>query len=899
MNAAVKTTCPYCGVGCGLIVDATALGGAAGPVTVRGDPAHPANHGALCSKGSALGETLGIGGRLLRPRVHGRDVDWDTALDAVAQGFRRAIDRHGPDSVAFYVSGQLLTEDYYVANKLMKGFIGSGNIDTNSRLCMSSAVAAHRRAFGEDLVPTTYEDLELADLVVLVGSNTAWCHPVLHRRILKARESRPGMRIVVIDPRRTPTADSADLHLPLRAGTDVMLFNGLLSWVSRSQAADRAFVDAHTRGSAPALLVADNTAGDPAAVARHCGLAPQALEQFYDWFSATERVVTLFSQGVNQSSSGTDKANGIINVHLLTGRIGRPGMGPFSITGQPNAMGGREVGGLANTLAAHLEFDDPAHRRLLQRFWNAPNLASKPGLKAVDLFEAMHRGSIKAVWIISTNPAVSLPNADRARQALKRCEWVVVSDVVARTDTVDLAHVALPASAWGEKDGTVTNSDRCISRQRRFLEPPGDARPDWWMICQVAQRLGFGAAFAHATPAEIFDEHARLSAAQNHGSRFFDLGGLTGLGESGYECLTPVQWPLPYRRGGGGGGDGAGGGTARLFADGRFAHADGRARFVATRPRAPTFALDPEYPLVLNTGRVRDQWHTMTRSGRAPRLVLHRPEPFVDLHAADALSFGLQQGGLVRVVTRWGRMVARLRTSGEVSRGSLFVPIHWSDENCSDARVGALVNPSVDPISGEPEFKSTPARVEAFVVNWYGFVLTRNPVSVEHLSWWARADVGSCRRYEIAGRSVPGSWPRWARSLLGAPDAEDWLDYQDAGSGTYRAALLDEGRLESCVFVGPRPGLPPRTWLESLFERPTLSAPERRALLTGRPLSPELDAGATICACHGVGRHAIERAIAQGCRDAESIGRLLKAGTNCGSCIPELRRMAGTVLAVR
>jgi assimilatory nitrate reductase catalytic subunit len=853
-----------------------------GVADVSGDPEHPANRGALCSKGSALGDTVGLEGRLLRPRVRDVDVEWDVALDAVAQGFRGSIEQHGPDSVAFYVSGQLLTEDYYVANKLMKGFIGSANIDTNSRLCMSSAVAAHKRAFGEDLVPTTYEDLELADLIVLVGSNLAWCHPVLYQRIRNAKELRPSLRVVVIDPRRTATCEIADLHLPLRAGTDVALFNGLLSWLAQHEIVDRAFVEAHTRGSAQALLVAENTAGDVGAVARSCGLDTKTLQDFYEWFGSTERVVTLFSQGVNQSSSGTDKANSIINAHLLTGRIGRAGTGPFSITGQPNAMGGREVGGLANSLAAHMELENPRHRRVVQEFWSAPRIAERPGLKAVDLFEAMHRGQIKAIWIIGTNPVVSLPNADRAREALRRCELVVVSDCVAQTDTTALAHILLPAAAWGEKEGTVTNSDRHISRQRSFLPTPALARPDWWMICQVAQRLGFHDAFEFTSVAEIFDEHARLSASGNDGERALHLGGLVGLGELGYAGLTPTQWPFATLECQG---------TPRLFADGRFYHTDGRARLVATRPRPPKFALDQEYPLVLNTGRIRDQWHTMTRSGRSARLASHLAEPFVDMHAADALLFGARDGALVRVVTRWGRMVVRLRTSGEIARGSIFVPIHWSGSNASDARVGALVGPGVDPVSGEPEFKNTPARVEPFVVNWYGFALTRGSLSLAALSWWACAEGGQFRRYELAGRSVPLNWSTWARSLVRAESPADWIDYEDASSGTYRAAWLRDGRVEACLFVGPQPQLLSRSWLASLFDKPRLAASERACLLAGRPENRRLDTGVTVCACFGVGRNAIDAAIADGCHDLPSIGHRLKAGTNCGSCVPELRRL--------
>ena len=593
-------------------------------------------------------------------------------------------------------------------------------------------------------------------------------------------------------------------------------------------------------------------------------------------------MVTAFSQGVNQSSSGTDKANSIINAHLLTGRIGRPGMGPFSMTGQPNAMGGREVGGMANMLAAHMDLENAAHRAIVQQFWQAPRLAQRPGLKAVDMFEAMHRGRIKAVWIIATNPVVSLPNADRAREALRRCELVVVSDCVARTDTTVLAQVLLPAAAWGEKDGTVTNSDRHISRQRAFLPVPGAARPDWWMMCEVAKRLGFRQGFDFASAAQIFDEHARLSGAANDGTRAFNLAGLTQLGTARYEQLEPVPWPVPA---------GNGAGTARLFEDGRFYHPDRRARLIAVRPHPPRHAPDEEYPLVLNTGRIRDQWHTMTRPGRSPRRGGHLPEPFVDMHPADALSFGLGEGALVRVATRWGRMVVRLRTSGEIARRSIFVPIHWNGATASDARVGALVNPTVDALSGEPEFKFTPARVEPFVVSWYGFILTRRPISLASFSWWACAEGGAFQRYEIAGRRVPGDWSTWASSLLGADASADWVEYCDPSAGTYRAAHLHDERLESCLFIGPRPELPSRSWLAGLFAQEMITPLERATLLSGRPMDPGADSGATVCACFGVGRNAIQAAIVQGCRDTPAIGQRLKAGTNCGSCIPELRRM--------
>jgi assimilatory nitrate reductase catalytic subunit len=883
VTAAIKTTCPYCGVGCGVLATRNAGGG----FDIAGDPSHPANRGRLCSKGSALGETLGLDGRLLYPQIRGERVSWDRALDHVAQGFSRAIDTHGPNSVAFYVSGQLLTEDYYVANKLMKGFIGSANIDTNSRLCMSSAVAGHKRAFGEDIVSGCYDDLELADLVVLVGSNTAWCHPVLFQRIARAKEARADLKIVVIDPRRTPTCELGDMHLPLRSGTDVWLFNGLLAWLHQQGVMAREFVEQHTSGLGRALLVAENTAGDLSSVARACRLDEHLLLEFYTLFARNERTVTGFSQGVNQSSAGTDKVNSIINCHLLTGRIGRPGMGPFSITGQPNAMGGREAGGLANMLAAHMDLDAADHRRTVQNFWKSPRIAETPGLKAVDLFDAIHDGKVKAVWIMATNPVVSLPDADKVREALQRCELVVVSDCVRDTDTNALAHVLLPAAAWGEKDGTVTNSERCISRQRAFLGLPGEAKPDWWIIGAVAQRMGHTEAFGFASADDVFREHAALSSAGNRGTRAFDIGGLASLDEGSYESLAPIQWPVPSV---------GHGGTARLSADGRFYHPDGKARFIATPPRAPVNNTDAEYPLVLNTGRVRDQWHTMTRTGRSPRLTSHTSEPYVDLHAQDALLAGTRAGELVRVSTRWGSIIARLRVSGEVPRGMVFVPIHWSRAFSSDARVGALVNPIVDPISGEPELKHTPARVAPFVVSWYGFILSRAPLDNLDVTWWTIAQDANFTRYEMAGRRVHGDRSRWARRLLNVSENADWLEYSDAAAGLYRGALLTDDRMAACLFISSRPDLPSRAWLSGLFAKPRLSDVDRAGLLVGRPIDPALDTGAVVCSCFGVGRKTIETTIEKhGLTTVAEIGQRLRAGTNCGSCTAELR----TLLALR
>jgi len=877
----VRTTCPYCGVGCG--VKATPLGD--GGALIEGDAAHDANRGRLCVKGSALGETLGLDGRLLYPGVR-RDgamtrAGWDEALDTVADGFRRIIDEHGPDAVALYVSGQLLTEDYYVANKFMKGYVGSANIDTNSRLCMSSAVAGHKRAFGEDVVPGCYEDFELADAIVLVGSNAAWCHPTLFQRIARAKEVRPGMQIVVLDPRRTATCELADLHLPLKPGSDVRLFNGLLAHLAREGVVDRDFVAAHTAGLEVALQVA-TAGGEVDEVARACGVDPAQLRAFYALFARTEKVVTAFSMGVNQSSSGTDKVNSIINCHLLTGRIGRAGMGPFSLTGQPNAMGGREVGGLANMLAAHLDLDNALHRAAVRAFWDAPRIADKPGLKAVDLFRAVEEGKVKAVWIMATNPVVSMPDADQVRRALAACELVVVSDVVARTDVGHHAHVLLPALAWGEKDGTVTNSERCISRQRAFLPAPGEARADWQALCEVARRMGY-AGFDYEGAHAIFDEHARLSTWNNDEEgyrRAFRLDPLVGMDRAAYDALSPVQWPLRS----------ATDGTARLFGDGRFSHPDGRARFVATAPRAPAHATGGEYPLALNTGRLRDQWHTMTRTGKSPRLAGHAPEPFVDVHPHDALLAGVREGELARISSRWGAMVARVAHGGGIARGAVFVPIHWNGQTASDARVGALVHPDVDPVSGEPEFKHTPVRVEPFGVAWYGFILSRTELDLERVAHWTRVRGSGFLRHELAGRE-PMS-PGMARSLLGAGEDDDWIEYEDKSEGMLRAALVKDGRLEACLFVARRPDLPARAWLGELFAQPALDVRARATLLAGRAPALGPDAGPIVCSCFGVGRNTICAAIEQrGLTTPAGVTACLRAGGNCGSCLPEIRTL--------
>jgi assimilatory nitrate reductase catalytic subunit len=875
---ATRTTCPYCGVGCGVLATPDGGGGAA----IAGDPEHPANFGRLCSKGSALGETLGLKERLLHPMIRCANgtlerVAWTDALDHVAHRFQHIIARDGPDAVAFYLSGQLLTEDYYVANKLMKGFIGSANVDTNSRLCMSSSVAGHRRAFGADTVPGCYQDLDEADLLVLTGSNAAWCHPVLFQRMLANKQQR-GARIVVIDPRRTDTAGDADLFLGLKPGTDTTLFSGLLVHLTDNSALDHSYIAQHTSGFEDALVGARSIAGSVAATALATGLAEADVAAFFQMFRDTPRVVTLYSQGVNQSAQGTDKVNAIINCHLASGRIGQPGASPFSLTGQPNAMGGREVGGLANQLAAHMGFSAPDVDRV-RRFWKAPHIATREGLKAVQMFEAIACGKIKALWVMGTNPAVSLPDADAARAALGKLDLFVVSENVRSNDTVNAgAHVLLPAQAWGEKSGTVTNSERRISRQRAFLPAPGEAKPDWWIVSEVAERLGFGSAFAFNSAADVFREHAALSAFENHGSRDFDIGACEEQSDQTFETMTPFMWPARQDEGEP---------QPRFFAEGGFFFDDRRARFIAPEIPALRTRTTAARPLRLNTGRIRDQWHTMTRTGASPRLGQHLPEPFVEIHPDDATVAGVTDAGFASVVTDYGQCILKVVVSDRQQRGMLFAPIHWSEQTASSARIGALVAPFTDAFSGQPESKATPASITPFAFAQRGFVLSRMPLELPAATWWARAAVIGGYGYLLAGDAEPASWPVWWASLGGS----DVVEYQDEGNGVFRAASFVDDRFESCLFIGPSQAAIDWSAVKEMFAASALSDHQRRMLLSGKSADGQANSGPIVCACFGVGRTTICDAIAKGANSAAAIGAQLKAGTNCGSCIPELKRL--------
>ena len=794
----MKTTCPYCGVGCGVIAERDQNG----EVGITGDPDHPANFGRICSKGAALEETLSLQDRLLHPVIDGERTTWDLALSKVADRMSESIETYGPDSVAMYVSGQLLTEDYYVANKFMKGFVGSANIDTNSRLCMASTVAGHKRAFGSDTVPGRYEDLELADVVVLAGSNLAWCHPVLHQRLLAAREDR-GVEIVVIDPRHTATCDEADLHLPIKPGTDVVLWNALLGYLVENGLVDESYVASHVNGFEQTIAVLDSKPIDD--VAELTGISATDLRCFFAMFGGTERVVTVFSQGVNQSIAGTDKVNAIINCHLATGRLGRPGMGAFSITGQPNAMGGREVGGMANMLAAHMEIQNENHREIVREYWGAPNLVTDAGLKAVDMFRAVREGKIKVLWIMATNPAASMPEALHVREALAACPCVIVSDVVSQNDTLQYADIRLPSLAWGEKDGTVTNSERCISRQRPFLDPPGETRADWWQVTEVAERLGYGRLFPYESPADIWREHIELTAIENHGERDLDLSFLRDID---YGSSTPQVWGSTKKSG------------HRFFGDGGFFTQDQKANMVPIMYRPPAAQPTVKRPFVLLTGRVRDQWHTMTRTAKAPRLLTHVGGPTLAMHPDDLAANGLDDSYIVQVSTDHGTAKLPVEARTGVRKGTVFANIHWNDQFASQACIDTLVAAHLDPISGQPEFKAVPVRIEPLDVACFGYFLSTEKPKLDELDYWSSLCTDTGWQTDFALSFFPDNLSDWLSfSFSGLKsDGVDSFEYVDSSRGDARCIRTHGNRVLEVAFLSTSPIDVARDWLRGLIQ---------------------------------------------------------------------------------
>ena len=888
-----RTTCPYCGVGCGVIVESDA-----GRITgVRGDPRHPANFGRLCTKGATLHLTTDARTRALYPELRRERhvprmrAGWDEALEFAAEKFARTIARHGPDSVAFYVSGQLLTEDYYVFNKLARALVGTNNIDTNSRLCMSSAVTGYKATLGADAPPACYEDIDHTDCLFIAGSNTAYAHPILFRRIEDARARNPDLKLIVVDPRRTDTAAAADLHLPILPGTDVALFNAMLHVLLWEGLCDLDYIRDHTEGfDAAKATVADYT---PGMVAGLCGVSAEDIIQAARWFGGARAALSLYCQGLNQSVHGTEKNAALINLHLATGHIGRPGAGPLSLTGQPNAMGGREVGGMATLLSAHRDVSSAADREEVARFWGVEGFPSVPGKTAVEMFDAMREGSIKAIWIACTNPVQSMPDQARVVEALERAECVVVQEAFRFAETVSHADILFPASTWAEKDGTVTNSERRISRTCAAVPPPGEARHDWRIVVDFARRLGAKLGrddvtrlFPYGSPEEIFNEHRETTRGRD-----LDIGGLS---YALLEARGPQQWPFP---------EGADTGKARLYEDGAFATASGRARFACAPHRPLAESTDARYPLHLNTGRLRDQWHGMSRTGNVARLFAHAEEPLLSMNRDDMLRRGLQDGDIVRVKSRRGELSARVQGSDDIRTAQTYLPMHWGGRFMHGGGINSLTLPAFDPVSKQPELKHAAVQVEKLDYPWQ-VVAMRSGDASRYLDavkpLLERFPYASCG---LAGREVP---LLVFRAAAAAPAAEDLIasldalleldddacamDYRDPRRGVSKRVLVKDGKLVGARLTGETAA---RDWLKELMAQDASAEAVRRWMLApvasppaGQPLR-----GRVVCNCFDVAEIAINRCFTDGA-SLEQLQVELKCGTNCGSCLPELRRMA-------
>ena len=862
----IQSTCAYCGVGCG--VDIGVADGKA--MSLVGSVDHPSNNGRLCVKGSNLLNTVDLTNRLLVPEIAGEQVSWQHATDHVANQFSDIIKKHGKEAVAFYVSGQLLTEDYYVANKLMKGYIGSGNIDTNSRLCMSSAVSAYKRAFGEDVVPCTYQDLEQTDLLLLTGSNAAWTHPVLYQRIERAKKINPAMKVVVIDPRKTATCELADHFIQLKPGSDGAFFSGLLNFLSENQGLDTDYIEQYTEGFDHALTQASSWTVNKAA--EFCQVSIEELTAVYQLFCESEKAVTFYSMGINQSSSGVDKCQTIINCHLASGKIGKVGCGPFSITGQPNAMGGREVGGLANQLAAHMDIDNPQHQDRVQRFWQSPTIANKQGTKAIDLFDKLASGEIKAVWIMATNPMVSLPNRAKITAALKKCELVVVSDCVEQNDTLAFADVKLPATPWLEKNGTVTNSERRISRQRNAVLPAGQAKHDWQIICDVAQAMGFDG-FDFESVSEVFKEHTQLTQFENNGERLLDLSGLSQLTTKEYNELAPIQWPVneAYPEG-----------CARVYANGKFNTPSGKAQFIPVTPQLPIQRTSVEFPFVLNSGRLRDQWHTMTRTGKTNKLSAHTDKPYLYLHPKDAQDLAVQDDDMLSITASTGEAIAHVKVDKKQRLGECFMPIHWNKSYASHGNVSDLYQSIVDPLSGQAESKQGAVALSKKTYRQYVSVHTSSKVTLS-ADFWVKSTTAYGDSYQVALDEPTTDdllWSQKTSALSG-----EWLTFTQ-GNQSY-IVCLQAGKLAFLSYFSSNwPEIEP-AWLEHVFNEDKLEFSTIQSLLLGIA-SEEFNQGKQVCSCYNVGEKTINKAIAQGCSSVDALGKKLQCGTKCGSCKPEL-----------
>ena len=918
--AEVASTCCYCGVGCGVLIRAEgdAITG------VRGDPRHPANLGRLCSKGNTLHLTatpaINRQARLLQPQWRAQRkeepqaLSWDDALDRAAARIDAIVNEHGPDALGFYVSGQLLTEDYYVFNKLAKGLLQTNNIDSNSRLCMSSAVAGYKLTLGADAPPPCYEDIDHASTLFLAGANMAYAHPVLFRRIEDARRANPALRIIVADPRRTDTAEIADLYLPLAPGSDVALFHGMLHVLLWDGLVDSAFIDLHTSGFA--ALKERVREFTPREAARLCAIPEADLVRAAHWFSHKEHggpragaTLSLYCQGLNQSADGTSKNAALINLHLAAGQIGRPGAGPLSLTGQPNAMGGREVGAMANLASAHRDLDNEGHRREIAHLWGYDAVPRVPGLTAVEMFEAAAEGKIKALWIACTNPAQSMPDQALVRRALERAEFVVVQEAYGGTATARYADLLLPAASWGEKEGTVTNSERRISRVRRAVAPPGAALPDWQIAAALAQRLearrhpGLASRFAFESPEDIWNEHRASTRGR-------DLD-ITGLSYQILEKHGPQQWPYP---------DGAGTGRQRLYTDGRFATADGRARFADVGFRPLAEPRDVRYPFSLITGRLRDQWHGMSRTGTIGQLFGHDPEPAVDLHPRDMQRLAIADGDLVHLTSRRGSIIVAARASDSVARTQAFLAMHWGEEFLSGvgragdvaAGVNALTLPARCPTSSQPELKHAAVKVLRAELPWRLLAMAWLPddevirTQKELRRLMPQFDFAVCvpfgnERQGLLFRSAghepaaPATVER-IETLLGLA-GDETLHYADKRHGQRRSMRLRQSgeirRLEAFLLAGDTASA---GWIRELLLQQLSTQPYGRLLLKPGAAAPAALAprSGQVCSCFDVSETQIDGCLAgaQGMPEQRlaQLQQELRCGTNCGSCMPELRK---------
>ena len=700
----VRTTCPYCGVGCGLVAKVKDGRLAA----VEGDRLHRVNRGATCRKPLHLPDAVHARDRSTKPLMRDgiderwRPATWRRALPELARRLRGIADRHGPDAVAFYISGQLLTEDYYVVNKLVKGYMGTNNVDSNSRLCMSSAVAAYKETFGSDGPPGCYADIDQADCMLLLGTNTAACHPIVWARI--RRRQKEGARLIVIDPRRTQTAVAADVHLPVRPGADLALLNAMINVIAHDGLVDEPFVAMRTEGSEQALAAAAEW--PPERAAEETGVAAEAIVEAARMFATATRSLALWSMGANQSTVGTLKNRALHNLCLLTGNFGRPGTGPLSLTGQPNAMGGRETGGLSNLLPGYRSVTVAEDRAAMRKLWNLPadlpGISPEPGIASTELADALHEGRVKAVWVVATNPVVSQPDAERFAAGLRKAELVVCQDAYHPTETAALAHFALPAAGWPEKTGVMTNSERGVSLVQKALSAPGLALPDWEIFARLGRALGHPEAFAWRTASEVFDEYAATTAGR--------LCDVTGLSHERLRREGVVQWPCPARREG----KAAHGGTARLYSSGGLPTPSGRARMAATPHAPPADRTDGEYPLLMTTGRLPGQWHTMTRTGKSPELFGRDTGPFVELHPEDAKRARVRDGQAVRLVSRRGRATLKARLVDTVPAGVAFAPFHWGALHLAagESPLNEVTSAALDPVSRQAELKATAVRVE-------------------------------------------------------------------------------------------------------------------------------------------------------------------------------------------